>query len=281
MNANLLGGGQMAAADPVPPATPPATGTTNAPPMIDTSGNVMPNINDVLGPQPAGVYNPWSRMEGGVNNAYGPSPQYMAQATLESMALANAYFAPQRMELAYQLGDMETDMRRLAVNLGRQVDDPVLQAKMYKEAMQATRALDVQQNTFAFQMSEQRRREEMQNFQYYDQLAQEEARLKLQNRQFYEQLMLQKRYYNLQNWNVQNPPTGGTPPATGGVNINPNPTSAQAQQPVLQQNQYPNPTGPNYAPAPTISSLAQSILRNNPYSSSMGGGNVTQSTWGL
>jgi hypothetical protein len=145
-----------------------------------------------------GLINPWSEGYGGANNSYGPSSQTMAQATMEAMALANAYFAPQRMELAYQLGDMETDMRRLAVNLGRQVDDPVLQAKLYKEGMRAVRTMDIQQNTMAFQMSDQRRREELQNFQFYDQLAQNEYQLRLQDEQWRQDYDLRENQYKLQ-----------------------------------------------------------------------------------
>lgn len=176
----------------------------------------------------SGVYNPWSRIEGGEYNQYGPNQGHLAQSTMEAMALANAYFAPQRLEMAYQLGEMETDMRRLAANLGREGDDPTLQAMLYKESMRAVRALDVQQNTMAFQMSDARRREEIQNFQFYDQLAQQEAQLKLANRQFYENLDLQKRYYNLQNYQVSNfdptvgsggaAPSAGAPSSTAGAN---------------------------------------------------------------
>ena len=172
-------------------------------PNYDTSGQPTPTDGSIFGETPSGVYNPWSRLEGGSTNSYGPNPNSLAQGQMEAMALANAYFAPQRAELAYELGDMETDMRRLAVNLGRQVDDPVLQAKLYKEASRAVRTLDIQQNTFAFQMAESRRKEDIANWQFYDQLAAQEAQLKLANRQFYEKLELDKRYYNLQNWNAQ------------------------------------------------------------------------------
>lgn len=189
----------------------------------------------------SGVYNPWSRGEGGENNSYGVSQNYLGQSTMEAMSLANAYFAPQRMELAYELGDMETDMRRLAAGLGRQGDDPVLQAKLFKEGMRAVRTLDVQQNTYAFQLSESRRKEEMQNFQFYDQLGQEEYRLKLANAQFYDNLELQRRYYNLQNFVVSNP--AQSPTSQGG------PASVQAQQ---------EQTG-NYVP--------QQSMVNNPFSS--------------
>lgn len=151
------------------------------------------------------LYNPWGRMEGASQNRFGPSSDTMGKATMEAMAMANAYFAPQRAELAYELGDMETDMRRLAVNLGRQVDDPVLQAKLYKDGMRSVRTLDVQQNTFAFQLADARRKEENANFQFYDQLAQEEARMKLANRQFFESLDLQKNQYNLNAWGAANP----------------------------------------------------------------------------
>src|SRR5688572_33172581 len=87
----------------------------------------------------------------------------MRQASYDALQLADAYFAPKRLELAYQLGDMETDMRRLAVNLGRQVDDPILQAKLYKEAMKQVRVVESDQNSFAIQMLEQRRKEQIQN----------------------------------------------------------------------------------------------------------------------
>lgn len=201
-------------------------------------GNGVKDINytpgeagvPVLAPED-GSYNPWSFGRGGGGGpagsgydtqAYGPSQQHMSQATMEAMNLANNYFAPQRLELAYELGDMETDMRRLAANLGRQVDDPTLQAKLYKEAMRSVRVLDVQQNTLALQMADQRRREELQNFQYYDQLAQEEWKLNLANRQFYEDLGLRSAYFDLQNSIGMNQPyssststTGTTPTSTG------------------------------------------------------------------
>ncbi len=162
----------------------------------------------------SGVYNPWSYGEGGEYNMMGPSAQTMGQATMEAMSLANAYFAPQRAELAYELGDMETDMRRLAVNLGRQVDDPVLQAKLYKEASRATRTLDIQQNTFAFQMADARRKEELQNWQFYDQMAQQEHQLRLANKQFYKTLDLQYSQYNLANWAAQAQANAGLPGQT-------------------------------------------------------------------
>lgn len=268
-------------ADPptTPPTTPPPATDPNAPPVYDTTGPIVPGD---INPPNSNVFNPWARGEGGNASSYGPgySPdpnnplaQYMNRATMESMSLANAYFAPQRMELAYELGDMETDMRRLAVNLGRQVDDPVLQAKLYKEAMRATRTLDVQQNTFAFQMSEQRRREELQNFQFYDQLAQEEYRLRLANRQFYERLELDRRYYNLQNWNVMHPPT--TPGS--GTTVTPPPASGASRPPSMVQNQFPNPSG-IYAPQPSIQGMAN-ILGMNPYSSSGGGALVNRSVY--
>lgn len=164
-----------------------------------------------------GYYNPWGFGQGGDTNSYGPSQQHMSQATMEAMQLANQYFAPQRMELAYELGDMETDMRRLAANLGRQTDDPTLQAKLYKEAMRAVRTMDVQQNTLALQMADQRRREELQNFQYYDALSQEEYKLRLANRQFYEDLGLRSAYFNLENSiGMANPYSSNTTTTQGG-----------------------------------------------------------------
>jgi hypothetical protein len=184
--------------------------------------------------------NPWAEGYGGATNSYGPSSQSMAYSTIEAMSLANAYFAPQRMELAYQLGDMETDMRRLAVNLGRQVDDPVLQAKLYKEGMRAVRTLDVQQNTMAFQMADARRKEELANFQFYDQLAQQEYQLRLANQQFYDRLELDNAYFGLQKDQLAmaadsaNKPTADTSAITG-TNTG---TSTQTNQPA-QQVQYP------------------------------------------
>lgn len=239
----------------------------------------IPPDTDMLGYDPTNqVYNPWGRLQGGERNDIGPDSTRMANSTLEALSLANAYFAPQRMELAYELGDMETDMRRLAVNLGRQVDDPVLQAKLYKEGMRAVRTLDVQQNTFAFQMAEQRRKEELSNYQFYDQLAQEEARLRLQNRQFYENLDLQRQYFNLDRSNIilNRPDTPGTttPPA---------PTTGGSSAPMLNnpfiQKQYPNPTGSAFTGAPSVQSLYSSLLNSNPYGSSMGGGNLVRSTY--
>lgn len=205
--------------------TPPKDSTL---PMIDNMSGT-PSDNVIFGDKPQTYYNPWSRLEGGATNQYGPSQQLLAQGQMEAMALANAYFAPQRMELAYELGDMETDMRRLAVNLGRQIDDPVLQAKLYKEASRATRTLDIQQNTFAFQMAESRRSQDIANWQFYDQLAAQEAQLKLANRQFYDKLEIDKRMYNLHNWAAQQnaaaqktqPPPSSVEESQGGNLLNP------------------------------------------------------------
>jgi hypothetical protein len=167
------------------------------------------NSPGVIGsPEP---YNPWAYGEGGEYNMRGPSAQTMGQATMEAMSLANAYFAPQRAELAYELGDMETDMRRLSANLGRQQDDPVLQAKLYKDASRAVRTLDIQQNTFAFQMVDARRKEELANWQFYDQMSQQEHQLRLANKQFYKNLDLQYSQYNLQNFAAQAQANAGLP----------------------------------------------------------------------
>lgn len=202
--------------------TPTGPGTTgdgyqNTPvlPMRDTTGMSSNQIDQhTYGTATNQLYNPWGRGQGAASNSYGPSQQTMANATMEAMGMANAYFAPQRAELAYELGDMETDMRRLSVNLGRQIDDPVLQAKLYKDGMRAVRTLDIQQNTLAFQLADARRREENQNFQFYDQLAQEENRMRVANRQFYDTYDLQGAQFNLQNWAAQNPngvqTSGGT-----------------------------------------------------------------------
>lgn len=200
----------------------------NSQPM-DTSGFPDP-YQDSTQAGPPGQYNPWGFMGGAESNQYGPSQDQMAQSTMEAMSLANAYFSPQRMELAYQLGDMETDMRRLAVNLGRQVDDPILQAKLYKDAQRAVRTLDVQQNTFAYQMAEQRRREDTQNFQFYDQLAQEELRLRMANEQFNRNYTLSANTYNLQRDQVAaqmragmaQPSAPGSAPPAGENSVDPN-----------------------------------------------------------
>lgn len=201
---------QPPAGAPPKPTTP--SPITPAPPAADNSTTGYNQYGGVNKP-PNAQYNPWGYGLGAggvdasgkpINATMGPSPGVMANATMQAMALANSYFAPQRLELAYQLGDMETDMRRMAVNLGRQTDDPVLQAKLFKEANQATRTLDTQQNTFAFQMAEQRRQEEQQNWQFYSSLAQEEYK-------FSNQLDLAQRTFNLQRYQVMNSPSGAAP----------------------------------------------------------------------
>jgi len=136
--------------------------------------------------------NPWGYDKGASSGSTGASQGNLSQAAMQSLQLADAYFSPKRLELAYELGDMETDMRRLSVNLGRQVDDPILQAKLYKEAMRSIRTLDSEQNSFAIQMVEQRRKEELQNSQFYDQLALEERKTTMQDDQFYSNLSLQR-----------------------------------------------------------------------------------------
>jgi hypothetical protein len=217
---------------PPKPTTPsPVTPNPTAPPPAggDLPGGYGPNSGGKgygnTTQTGSALYNPWGYGLGGggidasghpVNASMGPSPAFMANATMQAMSLANSYFAPQRLELAYQLGDMETDMRRMAVNLGRQTDDPVLQAKLFKEANQATRTLDTQQNTFAFQMAEQRRQEEQQNWQFYSSLAQEEYK-------FTNQLDLAQRTFDLQRYQVMNSSTA--PPVT---NAFANPTPAPA-----------------------------------------------------
>lgn len=256
-----------------PTTTPPSPNDPDLPPVSTNNNPLPPHANTPLPPNA----NPWAYGVGGEANAYGPNSTSMANSTLEAMSLANAYFAPQRMELAYELGDMETDMRRLAVNLGRQVDDPVLQAKLYKEAMRSVRTLDVQQNTFAFQMAEQRRREELQNYQFYDQLAQEEYRLRMQNMQFYEQLDLQNQYFNLERYKTAHPPTTTTNTTTS---TGPTTPAAPGQLPGMNaplpnysmiQNQFPT------QPSPTSTmNLGGSLLGLNPYASSSGGANVAR-----
>lgn len=133
----------------------------------------------------------------------------MSDAATYSLQLADAYFAPKQLDLAYQLGDMETDMQRLAVNLGRQVDDPVLQAKLYKEAMKQVRTLDSDQNSFALQMLEQTRKESVQNQQFYDQLALEQDKMQQQDDQFYASLELQRRQVNMQGQQLAQSQAGG------------------------------------------------------------------------
>ncbi len=134
------------------------------------------------------------------------APPLMSQSSYDALRLADAYFSPKRLELAYQLGDMETDMQRLAVNLGRQIDDPILQAKLYKEAMKGVRTLDSDQNSFAIQMLEQRRKEEVANTQFYDQLSLEQDKMQQQDDQFYANLEQQRRQVNLQAYQTYNNP---------------------------------------------------------------------------
>lgn len=156
---------------------------------------------------PQGV-NPWGYGEGSNYGDMGGASQQsiMSQSATQALQLSDAYFAPKRLELAYQLGDMETDMQRLAVNLGRQVDDPVLQAKLYKEAMQQVRTMDSDQNSFALQMTDQKSKEALQNQQFYDQLALEERKTQLQDDQFYASLKLQNKQLNM---SQQTGATGG------------------------------------------------------------------------
>lgn len=119
--------------------------------------------------------------------------------TRDALMLADAYFSPKRLELAYELEQMDTDMRRLSVNMGRQIDDPILQAKLYKEAMRQTRTLDNEQNVFALQMVDQRRKEEMANRQFYDQLALEADKVRASSQQFFANLNLQRGQVELAN----------------------------------------------------------------------------------
>jgi hypothetical protein len=154
----------------------------------------------------AGTSGSDSRGTGGMGQSSGSSSSSggswgafnnMADASTYALQLADAYFAPKQLDLAYQLGDMETDMQRLAVNLGRQIDDPVLQAKLYKEAMKQVRTLDSDENSFALQMLEQTRKESVQNQQFYDNLALEQDKMQQQDDQFYAQLQLQKKQLQL------------------------------------------------------------------------------------
>lgn len=226
-------------------ATTTSTGGTGG---VDDIDYTAPGYNDAQTNQgPTGAnYNPWGFGQGGDQNQYGPNSQYMAQAQMEAMGLANQYFAPQRMELAYELGDMETDMRRLAANLGRQVDDPTLQAKLYKEAMRSVRTLDVQQNTLALQMADQRRKEELQNFQYYDALAQQEYQLRWANQQFYDNLGLQSAYFDLQN-------------------------SIGMAQPYSTSESTTKTDAPQSQVDSSLMGIYQSMMKNNPYRN---GGNL-------
>lgn len=112
--------------------------------------------------------------------ATGGAPGNLNTATKEALAMANAYFAPKRIEMAYELEQLETDMRRLSVNLGRQIDDPVLQAKLRRDALKAVRLLDADEQTFALQMVEQRRKEMIQMSQFQQTLQLERNKLELE-----------------------------------------------------------------------------------------------------
>lgn len=206
-----------------------------------------------------GLKNPWAEGYGGATNAYGVAQETITSSTMQAMALANAYFAPQRMELAYELGDMETDMRRLSVNLGRQVDDPVLQAKLYKEGMRAVRTMDTQQNTFAFQMAEQRRKEEVQNYQFYDQMAQQEYNLRIANQQFNDRLELDGLYYGLKKDELDS-----MRPQTGPANT----------APVEGTENSPVGAPPGGAPVPA-GTPPKTTTPTTPTNTGTGGGNVT------
>lgn len=213
-----------------------------------------------------GLINPWSEGHGGAMNSYGPNAQTMAAATMEAMALANAYFAPQRMELAYQLGDMETDMRRLAVNLGRQVDDPVLQAKLYKEGMRAVRTLDVQQNSMAFQMGEARRQEELRNFNFYDQLAQNEYQLRIQDEQWAQDYALRENQYKMQMQQLMMMNDAANPPTPSSSDV------PGTEDSPVGNNQTPPPT--STAPKPLNIQDMLSSQATAPYAYKTGGGNL-------
>jgi hypothetical protein len=177
----------------------PNNGKTNVTPPKPESASKGSTGKDANSP---GMQQPGFGYSGGIGMT-GQAPIYggmpMQGHTMQALQVADAYFSPKRLELAYELEQMDTDMRRLAVNLGRQIDDPILQAKLYKEAMKQTRTLDNDQSVFALQMVEQRRKEEMANRQFYDQLGLEADKVRAASQQFFASLNMTRGQTELAN----------------------------------------------------------------------------------
>lgn len=80
----------------------------------------------------------------------GPSKQNI----LQGQKFAQQIFAPQQQALQQQFQQAETDTSRLAARLGRQVDDPILRAKLAQAQGQQVGQLQAQQGAFAAQSAQ-------------------------------------------------------------------------------------------------------------------------------
>lgn len=81
------------------------------------------------------------------NAQAGPSRQNIAQA----QNFANQMFAPQEQAMQTQFRQAETDTSRLAARLGRQVNDPILRAKLAQSQADMSGQLQAQKGAFAAQ----------------------------------------------------------------------------------------------------------------------------------
>lgn len=109
----------------------------------------------------------------------GPSSQNLVDA----QGFANSIFKPQELALQQQFKQSETETSRLAARLGRQVDDPILRAKLAESQAVQSAQLGAQKGAFTAQTAQgfQNQALQMQN-----QLAQVRGGLAtqaLQNRQ--------------------------------------------------------------------------------------------------
>lgn len=78
-----------------------------------------------------------------------------AQDISRSNQLASSLFAPQQLQLQQMFQDQSTQNSRLAAQLGRQVDDPILAAKLAQEQTRQQGGLNAQQGALGTQLSMQ------------------------------------------------------------------------------------------------------------------------------
>lgn len=89
-------------------------------------------------------------LQGGIDNGFVPGQSDISNAN----QFAQAMFSPQQTMLNQQFEDAQTQQARLAVQLGRPVNDPVLQNKLMQTQAREQQLLGSQQTAFAAQQAQ-------------------------------------------------------------------------------------------------------------------------------
>ena len=90
-------------------------------------------------------------LQGGISNGFMPNQQDIGNAN----QFAQAMFAPQQTQLNQQFEDARVQQQRMAAQLGRPINDPVLQNKLMQTQAREQAMLGSQQTAFAAQQAQQ------------------------------------------------------------------------------------------------------------------------------